>query len=446
MKPRTKLQVEVVGLSKQLLPISKEQKAWALKECLEHKGYQTKYKVSCMDCGGVFAPELVVRKKAVCPSCNTKLSIEKTAKRTYKVREYFSMAQIFDEYQVIRNFELSAGYKAGVGIDYHLHEILQYWVLPSGKMEMVGKNHHLSWHCDSWGGDMEIRKDGTSYWNNNKYAIYPLAFHPDSSFKPEYRKYGIDKDLKGINFMDAIKYVPNNPKAETLLKIKQYSLLGAAIGSHSGNVRRYWATLKICFRNKYKIESANMYFDYLDLLQYFRKDVRNAKFVCPKNLKKEHDRLMNKKREIQRREEREREAQAAIKRQQNLEKAIKEYVQRFQKFFDLEFVDGDLSIKILQSVQEFKEEGDELKHCLYTNEYYLKNSMIFSAKIKGKRTETIELSLPNMVIEQSRGLSNVATKHNDRIIKLMKHNIPKIRKAMKDPKPKRVKEQIQQSA
>lgn len=446
MKPRTKLQFEVLELSNRLLPISKSEKEWALKNCLDHVAFATKNKVTCLDCGSIFSPDLVKRKRATCPSCGTKLIVEKTLRRTAEQRVYFATAEVFGEFQVIRNYELNAKYKSGKPFDYYLHEILQYWVLPSGKMEMVGKNHHLSWHCDVWSGSMEIRKEGSSYWNNNKYAVYPYMYHPDSYFKPEYTKYGIDKDLKGINFLEAIKYVPKDPKLETLLKIKQHYILGAAVGSHSGNVRRYWSTLKICFRNKYIVKDASMYFDYLDLLQYFRKDVRNAKFVCPKNLKKEHDRLMNKKREIQRREERERQAQAAIKRQQNLEKAIIEYVEKFKKFFALEFVDGDLSIKLLQSVQEFKEEGDELKHCVYTNEYYLKNALVFSAKINGKRTETIELSLPNLIIEQSRGLNNVATEHHDRIVKIMKKGIPKIRNIIKPRKPKKVKESVKQSA
>jgi len=447
MKPRTKLHFRVVSLAKELLGFSKAQKEWAFKNCLEHRAYATKKAVLCLDCGESFSPDLVKRKTAVCPNCNTKVQVKESRCRTDKQVNYFALAEVVEEFQVIRNFELIAHYKKGMPAKYFLHEIVQNWVGPDGKNTIYGLHHHSNWCMDSWGGDMEIRINGNSYYNSGKYDVYPRMYHPNSYFKPEYKKYGIDKNLRGISFVDALKFVPNNPKAETLLKIKQYSLLGAFCSHHSNNVSHYWPTLKICFRNKYKVNDASMYFDYLDLLRYFHKDLRNAKFVCPKDLKKQHDRLMNKKREIQRREERERQTQAAIKRQQNLEKAIVDYVEKFKKFFDLEFTDGDLSIRLLQSVQEFKEEGDELKHCLYTNEYYLKsNSLIFSAKINGKRTETIQLVIPSMTIEQSRGMSNTHTEHHSRIVKLMNKSIPEIRKAMKGSKPKKVKQQIQKSA
>lgn len=32
-----------------------------------------------------------------------------------------------------------------------------------------------------------------------------------------------------------------------------------------------------------------MWFDYLKLLEHYRKDLHNAHYVCPKNLKKAHD-------------------------------------------------------------------------------------------------------------------------------------------------------------
>ena len=51
-------------------------------------------------------------------------------------------------------------------------------------------------------------------------------------------------------------------------------------------------------------------------------------------------------------------------------------------------------MKVLESVQEYLEEGKALHHCVFTNEYYLKEqSLILSARIDGKRIETIEVSL-----------------------------------------------------
>lgn len=71
------------------------------------------------------------------------------------------------------------------------------------------------------------------------------------------------------------------------------------------------------------------------------------------------------------------------------------------------------------------------KHGVFSNEYYKKvNSLILSARIKNKPVETIEVSLKNMSIVQSRGLRNKATEYHDRIINLVQSNINLIHKAV----------------
>ena len=428
MKARTKLQLQVTELSLELPGITKAQEQWAFKECLPHKAFANKSSAFCLDCGETFSLDLIKRKRATCPHCQTKLSVHFTKNRTLEVTNYFAITHVVEDFQVVEHFELMANYKKGIPVDHYLNPILEDWILPNGKVEKIGLMHHMQGYCDSWTGKWETRVEGQNYWNKDKYTVYPRHYHPDSKFKSEYKKYGISAKLSGISLVEAIKHIPKNPKLETLLKAKQYALLGQL---ESYRINSFWPTIKICLRNKYIIKDASLWFDYLDLLKYFCKDRRNAKFVCPKNLKQAHDKLMNKKREIQRNEERERERLNAIKRQESLEKAIVEYVQRNQNLFDLEFKQGNISIQILKSIDEFKKEGDELKHCVFTNEYYLKkDSLIFSAKVDGTRTETIELKLPNFKIEQARGMSNNATEHHDSILKLFKRNINKIKQKL----------------
>lgn len=436
MRATTKLQVQVVELSSRLPKITQKQSEWAYQNCLEHRAYSIKSRVLCLDCGETFAPELVSRKKAVCPHCSTKVQVKELRYTTDKQTNYFAITAIVDEFQVVRNFELIAQYKKGNPAKYHLHEILQYWIRPDGKITMFGKSHNSSWCMDSWSGTMEIRHEGKGY-GGNKYDVYARLYHPDSKIKKEYSKYGIDRNLSGISFLNAIETLEKNTKAETLLKAKQYSLLGYCSGSNTSNISRYWNSIKICLRNKYKVIDTSMYFDYLDLLSYFKKDLRNAKYVCPINLKAEHDRLMNKKREIIRLQEIERERIKIEKRQENLENAIVQYIARNQKFFNLEFKKGNITINVLQSVEEFKQEGDELKHCVYTNEYYLKEqSLILSAKVNGKRAETIEVLIPDIKIEQSRGLDNKSTEYHNKIIDLLNKNLNQIRNIVIKTRPR----------
>ena len=122
---------------------------------------------------------------------------------------------------------------------------------------------------------------------------------------------------------------------------------------------------------------------------------------------------------------RDKEAEAQ-RRQQAIENE-----ERFQElkspFFGITFTDGVIQVKVLESVQEYLEEGKALHHCVFTNEYYLKKqSLILSARIDGKRIETIEVSLETMKVIQCRGLQNKNTEYHDRIIDLVNRNIRQI--------------------
>lgn len=434
MKPRTKLQHRVIELRKSLPKNAQQLKGWAFKECLQHKGFATKNRVICMDCGNTFSSDLIKRKRAICPHCNTKLRIEYTRRRTDKQREYFAVAEIFNDFQLIRNYEISAHHKAGKKALITCIEVLQHWILENGKREVVGLNHTMNWYYDSWNGEMEIRNKSNKF----TYDIYPHKIHPKSKFKPVYKMHGISHRLQGLTPLNSILILPREPKAETLLKAKQFDLLSEfKIGNKDEifaiNVYEYWPSIRICMRNKYVVKDADIWFDYLRLLRYFGKDLRNAKYVCPTNLKKEHDRLVIKKRKKQAKEEEERRRRTAIEAQANYAKFIK-------RFAHLHFVDKDIEIKPLQSVNEFKEEGEELHHCVFVSEYFNRNnSLILSAKSNGKRLETIEFDLIEMKVVQCRGKHNDNTDYHKQILQLMNRNIDAIKQCMRKRIKKRVK-------
>ena len=188
------------------------------------------------------------------------------------------------------------------------------------------------------------------------------------------------------------------------------------------NIDNYWNSIRIAIRNNYTINDGTMWCDYIDLLSYFGKDVCSPKYVCPDNLKLQHDRLVNKKRERQEREELERKKQKAIENEQRF-RDLK------SKFFGIEFTDGTINIRVLDSVIEFAEEGAAMRHCVFSNEYYMKeNSLILSATINGKRIETIEISLDTLKVIQSRGVCNTNTQYHDQIISLVNKNSHLIQK------------------
>lgn len=421
MKPRTKLQFRVAELSKKLPRISKEQMNWAYKECLPHLGYANKSSAFCLDCGKSFGLNLIKNKRATCPNCSTRLYINYTRKTTCKEVFYFAITHLVEDFQVVENFELIAYYKKGKPVTHFLHAILEDWILPNGKVQKIGLLHSLNFVKDSWCGTWKIRQPPKGWYNKDKYNIIPWKYHPDSKFKPEYKKIGVNSHLSGLSVWEAITIIPNEPKGETLLKAKQFSLLNRMV-SNRGDIYRFWPSIKIAIRNKYKINDCSIWIDYLGLLAYFKKDLHNHKYVCPKNLKREHDRLVTKKQEHQKREELEKKKIKAIEDQ-------KVFVEHIRKFLGLQFSSGEITIKVLESVEEFINEGDVLKHCVFANDYHLKqDALILSARIKGTPIETIEVSLKNFKIIQSRGFQNNPSEHNKKIVALVRKNIPQIKK------------------
>ena len=110
--------------------------------------------------------------------------------------------------------------------------------------------------------------------------------------------------------------------------------------------------------------------------------------------------------------------------------------ERFQelksKFFGIRFTDGTIQVHVLESVQEHLEEGTAMHHCVFSNEYYLKeNSLILSATIEGRRIETIEVNLDTLKVVQSRGVCNKNTEYHNQIVRLVNANRKLIRQRMR---------------
>ena len=118
-----------------------------------------------------------------------------------------------------------------------------------------------------------------------------------------------------------------------------------------------------------------------------------------------------------------------------IEQAQGLYYEEKKQFFGLCFKAENLTIKVLEHVQDFLEEGDVLHHCIFTNEYFKKkDSLVFSAQINNKPIETIEISLSKMEIAQCRGMKNNKSPHHKIIKELMQKNLYQIRSRMKKKK------------
>ena len=136
--------------------------------------------------------------------------------------------------------------------------------------------------------------------------------------------------------------------------------------------------------------------------------------LCPQNLKAEHDYWMNRHNQM----EQKRRSQEQIQRAKRKEA---EFYKEKSRYFGITITDKDLVISVLDTLEAFQAEGNALHHCVFQCEYYAKaDSLILSAHDKeGNRIETIEFSLTEGKVIQSRGLCNTNTPHHDRIVRLV---------------------------
>ncbi|MBC8618935.1 PcfJ domain-containing protein [Parabacteroides faecis] len=428
MKPRNKQQRLVASLSSKLPKLTDKQRQWAMKNAVEHPGFRTKKGIICTDCGNSFTDMMKFEDGEfdICPHCGACIKIETSRRKTDREIEYFSIVTTCKGWQVIRFFYIEKNCKAGKSAYYYIDEVIQQWMKPDNELVTIAKPRLMNsaYISDMWshGGKLEIRNYQDVY-NVSVNETYPIM-----RVLPEWKKLGFTKAIPHIGVFSLLRKLLYEPKVETLLKAKQYDLLRFIVGfSGAYKVHNNWPSIKICFRNNYIVKDASMWFDYLDLLKRYHKDLRNAHYVCPKDLSVAHDYYMNKRRKEQEREAKERDMQKLLQ----LKKYEKEFEELKSKFFDLNISDGKIVIVVLKSLDDFKQEGDAMHHCVFTNEYFKKkDSLILSARINDKRIETIEVSLKKMEIVQSRGVCNKNTEYHDRIIALVKKNMNLIRRKL----------------
>lgn len=423
MKPRNSFQEQVVANMQTLRPLTSQQKQWGYDHSLYKYAYRRPNgKTICMECGHVYETRAGL-KQSVCLHCHKQLKVEETAKRTLRREGYFCIATTQSGMQVLRYFKMYSFSKIGQPIQNDYYEVMQRWIDEKGKTAIAALPRMMfSSYTDSWNynADIELRK----YCSALDY-VDGCPTYPSINTIPAIRRNGFKGSLHHIAPASLFESLLTNPKVETLFKAGQYALAKHFAYSNRHKADDYWGAIKIAIRNGYVIEDASIWCDYIDTLSYMGKDTHNAKFVCPNDLKAEHDRWMEKKnRKL---------AEERIRRKiEEARKDEEKFRELKSKFFGIHFTDGLICVHVLESVEEYLQEGEHMHHCVFSNRYYLKkDSLILSATIGGKRVETIEISLKTLKILQCYGACNKFTEHHKRIINLVNSNADTIRQRMK---------------
>ena len=421
MKPRNKFEKAVLEQSKHLCPITKTQGKWAFRECIDHFAYRLpKGRTTCMDCGHSWVMNKH-RETCTCPHCRAKLQVKETYERKLQQKQYFTLLTTCGEFQVLRMFLLIVGMEKGYKAQTSIIEIGQYWWNMQGRKAVVAIQRVLGHYVDtfSYYSPMAIRNDNEAYQHIAYSPIYPKLKVTDIL-----RRNGFKNDFHNIAPTTLISALLSDSRAETLMKAGRIEHLRYFLGNKRA-FEDLWQSYKIAVRKGYEIADVSLWSDYVDTLRRLGKDIHNPKYLCPADLKGEHDRRHE---ELLRQRERE-EIEQKQKKAMEDEKRFKELK---SKFFGICFTDGTIQVHVLESVQEHLEEGVSMHHCVFSNAYYLKeDSLILSATIEGKRIETIEVSLRTLEVVQSRGVCNKNTEYHEQIVNLVNANRGLISRRMK---------------
>lgn len=445
MKPRNKYQARIVGLQEKLPKLSDAEIQWAYDNSFKKYYIYSRNRFYCTECNHKWKPDPSPLWHATvtgctCPNCGERLISHKYNHTTnFSLYGYVGYLTVVDEFQVERIVYVAKHVHAKKLPRYCCWEVSQKFMDETGETTTFAKMTNGSIYGDRYQlhSDLELRD---AYDVDNRYRVTPSAVHPKRKILPIFKRNGFKGRFYGIPPHLFLYKLLHAPRFETLLKMKQPALLMEYVGFGSSKVEKYWSSIRICFRNNYIVKDSTIWFDYLDLLVHFNKDLTSPKYVCPADLNKAHDRLVAKKREIERR----RKAEKLRKSFGKINALLKE-----QKghFFGMTFTDGDITIKVLQTAQEYYDEANTHKHCVFENEYYKKSGTLCLSARKGEELlETIEVSLQDYTIRQSRGLFNKNTKHHSRIVDLVNSNMNEIRRRHELKKKRKSKKNERQHA
>ncbi len=167
------------------------------------------------------------------------------------------------------------------------------------------------------------------------------------------------------------------------------------------------------------------------MLDRLGKDIRNPKNICPADFINAHDTISRKIEAIRRREREEQQRKINEERLLREKKNEEKFNTLKAKFFGLVITDSEIEVKVLESIEEYLNEGETQHICVFSSEYYLKkDTLVLSARINGTIIETVEVDLKTLKVVQCHGKYNQNTEYHDRIIDLVNSNAKLIRERM----------------
>ncbi|MBR4855671.1 MAG: PcfJ domain-containing protein [Bacteroidaceae bacterium] len=435
MKARTKAQREVVELTATLPPFDERDLRDARQGFARiYVGARTAW---CSCCGSVWESDLWNGRKEndVCPHCGARGKVVKSANKMKSDEKYYvSFIRVVGDWQVIRTAICRRIVEKGDAdnIYFSIDEVFQRWMRPETVDVIVGRGVHglCSWCCDVWNHD--------SAWTIRK-EHFRFELEGDVCGKIQLskvvRRNGLKSIRRDVGVKDLLWHIIHDDRAEILAKGRQWEMLKHLVSpSKARDVGRWWKEIRVAMRNGYRIKDAGLWLDMVELLSKCGKDVRNPHYICPADLHLAHDAaLMMDARRLDRiaaqraDEEKDRKARKVLA---DADLAAR-YAERVNRWLDVMIRGKGITIRPLQNIREFYEEGEAMHHCVFTCGYYKKDGiLVLTARKAGVRLETIEVDTKRWRILQCRGRFNKESVHHKEIVSLMEKNMSKLRQAI----------------
>lgn len=440
MKPHTKLEKHVLELSGKLRPIRLREIKFAETVFME-TGDQYGSLCTCHECGHQWRRATNIKVEHLidteacwhaaysmrnpekeydkCPNCGKNLEITHKEFNKHEERGCFGVIDYIDGFHVVRMFLVRKNIARKQPASYSVYgEPIRYFVEVNGSHNFViaCKRNPASYNwCDQWILQDEMSLKSTDH--SNSYYGDPYNQHIACIGRK------LAPELKGCKWHDTKKtpvealVALRDPHCFTLFKAG----LDELFAQYDHSEVMDWSIMKICLRNHYDPEDGRLYRDYLGYLEDLGKDLHNAYYVCPQDLIGAHGRY-------QKIYERKKDALAYKKKERELEKYEKKYAREKKAYLGIILTGEDLTIRPLQSVKEFYEEGKAMHHCVFDRQYFLQNTIIMTARDSSdKRLATIEFEPFTGKVLQCRAFNNAIPPRQTEIVSLILHNLDMFR-------------------
>ena len=128
--------------------------------------------------------------------------------------------------------------------------------------------------------------------------ISDCYIYPHYRLLPELRSNGLKSISVDVHPISLMKALLTDPRIETFQKRGDHNALKHFLQNES-NLKHCWDSCKIAMRRGYLPYDMMMWSDLIRLLDKCGRDIHNPKYVCPTDLKAEHDHWLNKVRKAE---------------------------------------------------------------------------------------------------------------------------------------------------